>query len=379
MNEVKADSLISREDTKLIKGIAIGLMLMHHLWGFPDRIPGELKYIFTIFEQSSIGYFGAFGKICVSMFFFIGGYGTYLSYRGKEYDIIGRLKKLYISYWKVFVVFIPIAFLFFANQSAYCVDEAIWSRYTLFSWLECLGNFTGMSISYNREWWFLPSYVFALISFPLVRAIAQKHPPRTNIFLVILASILVTNCLPAIGNIETLGILNNNFLYSHIICQAAPYISSFWMGIAVAKDGLLDRLQRALSNNHMLSPLMDIGIWCTVIFLRQSTIGDSIDFIYIPFLIITSLDLLKRLLLVKKMIGAIGKQSTNMWLIHSFLCYYFYSTAKIIAAPRWAILSLILLIALTYGVSMILTQFWSMLYKVCHRIMIVYNEAGKSE
>lgn len=151
------------------------------------------------------------------------------------------------------------------------------------------------------------------------------------------------------------------------------------MGIAVAKDGLLDRLQRALSNNHMLNPLMDIGIWCTVIFLRQSTIGDSIDFIYIPFLIITSLDLLKRLLLVKKMIGAIGKQSTNMWLIHSFLCYYFYSTAKIIVAPRWAILSLILLIALTYGVSMILTQFWSMLYKVCHRIMIVYNEAGKSE
>ena len=111
------DGFISREDTKWIKGIAIILMLMHHLWAFPERIAGgELKYLFTFFGESSIAYFGAFGKICVSLFFFIGGYGTYLSYAGKEFDIVGKLKKLYISYWKVFVVFIPLAFLLCSNQ-----------------------------------------------------------------------------------------------------------------------------------------------------------------------------------------------------------------------------------------------------------------------
>ena len=37
-----------KSDTQIIKGLAILLMLMHHLWFFPDRIAGgELKYLFT--------------------------------------------------------------------------------------------------------------------------------------------------------------------------------------------------------------------------------------------------------------------------------------------------------------------------------------------
>ena len=93
-----ADRLLSREDTQIIKGLAIVLMLMHHLWAFPDRIPVSLNYVFTIFEQSSIVYIGMFGKICVSLFFFVGGYGTYLSSSEKNYDIVNRIRKLYGAY-----------------------------------------------------------------------------------------------------------------------------------------------------------------------------------------------------------------------------------------------------------------------------------------
>lgn len=32
----------TREDTRAIKGVAVVLMLLHHLWCFPDRIPVEL-------------------------------------------------------------------------------------------------------------------------------------------------------------------------------------------------------------------------------------------------------------------------------------------------------------------------------------------------
>ena len=51
---------LTRENTAVMKGIAIILMLAHHLWGFPERIAGgELKYFFNIFGQSSISYIGA--------------------------------------------------------------------------------------------------------------------------------------------------------------------------------------------------------------------------------------------------------------------------------------------------------------------------------
>lgn len=101
----------TKEDTKVVKGFAILLMLMHHLWGFPDRIPGDgLLYSFHIFGRSSIQYLGMFGKICVSIFFFIGGYGIYKSAQTQAFDLVGKLKRLYISYWKVFVIFVPLTF-----------------------------------------------------------------------------------------------------------------------------------------------------------------------------------------------------------------------------------------------------------------------------
>ena len=58
------NNYFSKEDTKVIKGITIILMMMHHLWAFPGRISGgELKYFFEILGQSSISYLGMFSKI----------------------------------------------------------------------------------------------------------------------------------------------------------------------------------------------------------------------------------------------------------------------------------------------------------------------------
>lgn len=42
------DNFLSREDTKILKAIAVILMLAHHLWAFPDRIAGgELKHLLS--------------------------------------------------------------------------------------------------------------------------------------------------------------------------------------------------------------------------------------------------------------------------------------------------------------------------------------------
>ena len=57
------DQTFSRDDTKLMKGAAIILMLMHHLWGFPARIAGgELWHVLSICGESSLTYFGSFGS-----------------------------------------------------------------------------------------------------------------------------------------------------------------------------------------------------------------------------------------------------------------------------------------------------------------------------
>lgn len=64
--------LFSREDTKLVKGFAILLMLYHHLFAFPNRIQDGSSYIslFSVLGIDSAELLGLFGKMCVALFLF---------------------------------------------------------------------------------------------------------------------------------------------------------------------------------------------------------------------------------------------------------------------------------------------------------------------
>lgn len=264
------DRTFSRDDTKLMKGAAIVLMLMHHLWGFPGRIAGgELWHVLSICGESSLTYFGSFGKICVSFFFFLGGYGVYLSTHSKRYDLIAKLKGLYLSYWKVFVIFIPLAFFFCAHQPTYCDEAEICTRYAEFSRQECFNNFIGFSTSYNSEWWFLNRYICALILYPVIDRIVRRHSTLFNIWAVIIGTILITNVFPAIGELEVLGTLNDNYLYHAFFLLSAPYTACFWMGAVFAKGNLLIQLQDALRRNNLLHPVLDVFFIGVIIQLRS--------------------------------------------------------------------------------------------------------------
>lgn len=72
-----AFSSFDRQCTFFIKGIAIILMVAHHMWGFKsvDDFSGGWQNVAPML----IG-LGKAGKICVAIFAFISGFGLYLSY-----------------------------------------------------------------------------------------------------------------------------------------------------------------------------------------------------------------------------------------------------------------------------------------------------------
>ena len=199
-NEI--DNFLTPDDTKIMKGIAIICMLLHHLWFFPNRIPGGgVEGIFTLFNAPATSYLGIFGKICVPMFFFFGGYGVYKRTLGKKYDVVLRLKKLYFAYWK------------FSSQEQYCNDPFISTRFNNFVPRELLSNFLGFTSTYNREWWFLISYVFALISFPLIRAVIDRYSARINLFIIVIVSLLFAHIFPGLKTVTALGVLGHSHMY----------------------------------------------------------------------------------------------------------------------------------------------------------------------
>ena len=358
-----------KSDTQIIKGLAILLMLMHHLWFFPDRIAGgELKYLFTFLGKASTNIMGSFGKICVSLFFFVGGYGIYKKSEEKDFNILKNIKKIYLNYWKIFLIFIPIGYLFFSNQKAYCTDPVIYSVFSKFSFSNLLPNFFGVSSTLNREWWFLEDYIVAIISFPFIKRLFENKSTSTNIFIIVIMTILMCNVFPTIGGYESLGVLNNNYLYYTFLCQAVPFVSCFWLGILFAKDNLFNNLIKKINEIVKFNPVFDIFGIISIIYLRQFVIGEILDILYVPILIVLFLDLVKRIPKLKELFTLLGNNSTNMWLIHSFYCYYFYEVVRVITYLKWSVPCLIVLILSSLFSSIIIDIIWKKLSTIANKI-----------
>ena len=108
---------LTRQDTAVLKGIAICAMLCHHLYGYPPD--GVEPY------SGMLAWFGVLGKVCVAMFLFCSGYGLASQY-GPSKSVLSdvrfvlrRLTKFYLNYWVIFVIFVPISvFLFHRPLSA---------------------------------------------------------------------------------------------------------------------------------------------------------------------------------------------------------------------------------------------------------------------
>lgn len=213
------------------------------------------------------------------------------------------------------------------------------------------------------------SYVYAIISFPLVKKVIDRFSAITDITGIIVCNLLMSYVFPNLGDIEFFGTLADSYIYKSFFCQTVPFISCFWMGGLLAKDNLFGKLKDSLQKNNMLTPVKDLGILGLIVYLRVVAIGQSIDMVYVPFFIICMNDLLLYLKPARKIAIIIGKESTNMWLIHTFFCYYFYPFAKLISATRDVILAWIVLMIISYIASVIVTVFWKNIGRIYRKIV----------
>ncbi len=160
---------LTKNHSKILYGIAILMMLYHHLFAYPERIGGNYvdvtKLLFSNLDiELKLAWFS---KMCVGIYAFISGYGLYNSTKKckdasnsmwrnlyEDYkNIIKHLISFYKKYWLVFIIFVPIGFVFFDRT---------------FSLKEFLMNFIGKKDSYNAEWWYVFQYIKMLIVFPII-------------------------------------------------------------------------------------------------------------------------------------------------------------------------------------------------------------------
>lgn len=325
MDKILRNMDISINKSNYLKGIAIILMLIHHLFAYPIRISPDIPVYHIVNSVDLEMYLGLFGKICVSMFLFLSGYGFSLKKEVSFHYIWGKLKNLYISYWIVLFIFVPIGIFFFPGE-----------RYSL-SLPLFLENLIGIKSTYNSEWWFFKLYVLYVLSLPLLS--------RLNIY-------------PLLGLLVLAALCGRGLQYfawaPEILIEYCTWLLPFGFGMVFGRskqipaDFWLSKLIVTLSRTHPLILLMVT----VAVFIVAHNPG---LLLVTPLFIIAMMKTADGLgSTVNRAVGELGKHSMYMWLTHSFYCYYF--TQKLIFAPRYTPLILLLLIVVSYLTSLVLSR-----------------------
>ena len=345
--EKPSNSLFTKSDTNIAKCVAVILMFIHHLFAFPERLHNNVSFIsaFTFKNTPVEQYIGVFGQLCVSIFMFLSGLGIYICVE-KSKNITNivtrRLKNTYITYWEVFLVFIPIGLILDDPNIGLSINEFI-----------C--NFFALKVSYNMEWWFITAYLIILLLTPWIiswvnRATSQLY---TDIVLIMIFHLIATLIIPELIKLAIFNKFRETLVWN-AISITLRYISPFVMGCLIVKYELFLKYWRIFNNKFLL--VITSFVLCILIFFLRLVLGSIYDFIWAPIFIVSTTTLIRNIPLLRELFNIIGKRSAKMWLIHSFYCYYFFQ--EIIFAPKYSIIILIFLLIASYLSAFFLDKFY---------------------
>lgn len=324
------DQFISKNDSKILKCVAICLMVFHHLFAFPERV--AVKYInifdFNFFHFETL--LSYFGRICIVMFVFISGYGMSKQFFYDENTslleqykrTIKKLWKFYTMYWLIMLVTLPYGFI-----------KGIYK----FELIGFIKNIIGLNCSYNAEWWYVWFYINLLLLFPLifrtVNWIMRKSKSISKILVILLTVITI--------------FFKQDFSYWMIVI----------LSIGIVKYSLFDRLYNKIEN-IILIPI----IGCICCFFLRSYIPLNIDFIISIFLCFFIVAIRKEIRinnLVESICINIGNYSMYIWLIHSFFCYYYFQNFTYSFYISWIIF--IVCMTVSYMVGLLINKIYTYL------------------
>ena len=165
--------------TRIAKGIAILLLLWHHIFLNTPENQQRFVSLFSIKGVPIECLVSEYAKVCVAMFLVLSGYGLYKSWINRFGIILGgnynprikdqisfvknRLTKLMFGFWVVFIIFVPLSIWF---------GKPFWIVYkgnVLYGLIDFFGLSTIFSTpTMNPTWWFMGAIIVFYILFPLL-------------------------------------------------------------------------------------------------------------------------------------------------------------------------------------------------------------------
>ncbi len=317
---------MKKNDTKVLKGVAILFMLFLHLFNHPDN------WIDITIGNIPLMSFLAEATNPVSFYLLLGGVGMYYLYKRGDNSQWKRILKLYIHYWIVLIIFVSLGWLM--NRNGYPGD-----------FLKIISNITGFYTSYNAECWFLLPYVILTLISPYLFYCLDRWPKAT--ILVSFPISIITMFI--ISRYGKQYLFDNMWLYNPFLVIHISF--DFILGATLYKYWhYTERMIQALSKYGYLIWLLLL----VLVIIRCIISSDSVTSIYVLLFTVLFLSA-PRWDWVDRFLAHLGDHSMTMWFIHTWFCkYLFHDFIYSFAYPPFIYLALFILSYLTSHIIKVL-------------------------
>ena len=227
------------------------------------------------------------------------------------------------------------------------------------NWVKIIENFTAFYTTYNGEHWFLFPYLLLAITSPFLFKMVDKH----NVWVVLLLSyVLYLGSCFCISRYGAMYLYTHMFAYHPILYMSMLF--SFLLGVIAYKKQWL---------KHIGNSLLTKVSWVLLVVLcvlRCCINTGAFHNLYVFAFIWIWLQA-PRATWVKTLLSHLGKHSMNMWLIHSFFCYYLFHDW--IYGFRYPLLIFIVLIVVSYLSSVVVNYIYEGFCYVTKKVKAIHK------
>lgn len=293
--ELKKTNFINKTDTRLLKGIAIILMLVYHFFTFPEWYVNGIGYSYSVLLEK---YLYGPTQWCVALFAFITGYVYYFNNNKTFLYSINKIKSLLNDYW-VYLIFLTVIALYFNKITL----NVLW-----------MGELLAFSNLHNTVMvfsWYIQFYVVVILFLPVYSKYISK-----SLFWDFCTGILFFYGLKHVIT----GIENTGFLRT--ICLWTPYVFGGWI---TAKYNLYFKI----SDKFKLENRSKIFYFTFtfLFFMSGLTRSHLAKYLLLPLFVLFLIYLLNNCnKITKDILAEFGKYSMNIWFLH---CMFFNVTKDI--------------------------------------------------
>lgn len=330
------------KDSQIVKGIAILMMLFHHLFALKKLTLFNVNHL--IVDQTVTTAISSFFKVCVFLFVFVSAYGLSIQLSKSNCslkDLEPTTRKRILNIIKktfALIVFIFIAGSIFNLPYTSSTDYNNGSLiqkivYIFFNAIGMCSVFKAPLL--NSSWWYLSLAILLIVLVPLLYKLLDK----------------IGVCSLLILTVFSYYIFSLNTTYDRL----PKYLLITLLGIITAKYNFFDSLKKFLLNNMLLRLLLLTGLFLyfpLAVYLRTLIepcyyfILDTLsafNIVLLCFLLISHIPVINTIL------SYLGKYSLYMWLFHTYIMTLWFSSFIYSFKNLWLIYFMLILTSFVFS------------------------------